>query len=195
MSKRVEIVGSGCEGKFAEIAKKAERGKASLDEIRELLDSMPNISKQLGSVAKQAEWSWVTTFSGGNELVAEATRRELRDKKKKLLGSDPSPLECSLVHRIVLCQFQLDYIDTVIASKTREGMSAGAVAMYQQWLDRAQSRYLSAVKALAVIRKLALPVVQLNVGEQQVNVANMDITQGPPTKLIKNKTEHNKDNN
>jgi hypothetical protein len=40
-------------------------------------------------------------------------------------------------------------------------------------MDRAHKRYLSALKALALVRKLALPVLvaQVNVGGQQVNIA------------------------
>jgi hypothetical protein len=33
-------------------------------------------------------------------------------------------------------------------------------------------RYLSAIKALAMVRKLALPVLQVNIGQSQVNVAS-----------------------
>jgi hypothetical protein len=42
---------------------------------------------------------------------------------------------------------------------------------YQKGLDRAQKRYLSAIKALALVRKLALPVLQVNIACKQVNVA------------------------
>jgi hypothetical protein len=37
-------------------------------------------------------------------------------------------------------------------------------------LDRAQSRFLSAQKTLAQVRRLIVPVVQLNMANQQVNV-------------------------
>jgi hypothetical protein len=38
-------------------------------------------------------------------------------------------------------------------------------------MDRAHKRYLSAIKTLATVRKLAVPVLQINVAKQQVNVA------------------------
>jgi hypothetical protein len=43
------------------------------------------------------------------------------------------------------------------------------VELYQRRLDRAQKRFLSAIRTLAQIRKLG-PAVQINVAEQQVNV-------------------------
>ena len=175
MVKKVEMVGSGVDPKLAQLAKRAEKGKASIEEVRELLDSMPEVERQIGSIAEQAEWSWVSTYSEGNELVGEATRRRLESERAELMGPNPSPIERSLAHRIVLSQFQLDYVDTLMAARSREGMTASAVAMYQQWLDRAHSRYLAAVKTLALVRRLALPLVQVNMAEKQVNVAQMDV--------------------
>lgn len=166
---------------FADVAKRAAKGKATTEEIRRVLDKMPDIERQIGSVAQQAEWAWVKTYSGDNELVAEAARRRMEAAKKTLMGDDPTPLERSLARRIVLCQLQLDYVESLFAAKTREGMSTGALAMYQHWLDRAHGRYLSAVRMLALVRKLAIPPVQVNVAEKQVNIAQMDLVQNRPT--------------
>ena len=38
-------------------------------------------------------------------------------------------------------------------------------------MDRAHRRYLTAIKTLAIVRKLALPVLQVNIAKKQVNVA------------------------
>jgi len=35
---------------------------------------------------------------------------------------------------------------------------------------RAQRRYLAAIKALAMVRRLGIPAVQINVADQQINV-------------------------
>ena len=173
---------------FADVVRRASKGKATAEEIHRILDEMPEIERQIGSVAKQAEWAWVKTYSGDNELLAEAARRRMEAAKQTLMGENPTPLERSLARRIVLCQFQLDYVESLFAAKTREGMSAGAVAMYQQWLDRAHGRYLTAVKMLALVRKLAIPPVQVNVAEKQVNVAQMDVTQHVQTSAHRDET-------
>lgn len=41
----------------------------------------------------------------------------------------------------------------------------------QRRMDAANRRFLAAVKALALVRKLALPVLQVNIVKRQVNVA------------------------
>ena len=47
----------------------------------------------------------------------------------------------------------------------------GDAQAVQMRVDAAQNRYLKAVKTLAQIRKLGVPVVQINVAAQQTNVA------------------------
>ena len=41
------------------------------------------------------------------------------------------------------------------------------------WLDHAHRRYLSAIRTLAQVRKLLVPVVQVNIADRQVNVGAM----------------------
>jgi hypothetical protein len=43
--------------------------------------------------------------------------------------------------------------------------------MAVQRIERAQRRYLSAIKALVQVRMLVVPAVQVNIGEKQINVA------------------------
>jgi hypothetical protein len=41
---------------------------------------------------------------------------------------------------------------------------------WQKRIDAAHRRYLSAIKTLATVRKLALPALQVNIARRQVNV-------------------------
>jgi hypothetical protein len=50
-------------------------------------------------------------------------------------------------------------------------MSPELGTYYQRSLERAQKRYLAAIKTLAQVRKLAVPVLQVNIARKQVNVA------------------------
>ena len=46
-------------------------------------------------------------------------------------------------------------------------MSIALAEHHQHWLDHAQARHLAAIKALAQIRRLLLPVLQVNIAERQ----------------------------
>ena len=50
-------------------------------------------------------------------------------------------------------------------------MSIAQANHHQLKIGRAHSRFLSAVRTLAQVRKLALPTLQLNIARNQVNVA------------------------
>ncbi len=59
---------------------------------------------------------------------------------------------------------------------TRYAQNLGKLTMeqgeyHQRTIDRAQKRYLAAIKALAQVRRLLTPAVQVNIADQQINLA------------------------
>jgi hypothetical protein len=50
------------------------------------------------------------------------------------------------------------------------GLNQADDAFHQQRIERAQRQYLAAIRALAPVRKLGVPAVQVNIGEKQINV-------------------------
>jgi hypothetical protein len=74
-----------------------------------------------------------------------------------------------LVERVVACWLQVQDADVRYAQAKNLSVTWGEC--YQRRMDRAHRRYLSAVKALALVRKLAVPVLQVNIARKQVNVA------------------------
>jgi hypothetical protein len=52
-----------------------------------------------------------------------------------------------------------------------EGLPEKQVELHQHKVDRAHARFLSALRTLAQVRKLAVPALQINVARNQVNVA------------------------
>jgi hypothetical protein len=50
-------------------------------------------------------------------------------------------------------------------------MSPSLQAHYQRCITTAQKRYLAASKTLAQVRRLVVPVLQVNIASKQVNVA------------------------
>ena len=85
-------------------------------------------------------------------------------------GIAPTPMENLLIERILTCWLETQYCDALHAQNMKEA-SIKTSEFLQRRQDRAHRRFLSAVKTLAVIRRLQLPVIQVNIGEKQVNVA------------------------
>ncbi len=116
-----------------------------------------------------SRWLDSLTTEPFTRFVMEERANRLR---RSLLGDVSTPLERLLAGQIAVCSLQLQiaearYIDVVNGSSTFAKMQ-----FYADMQDRAQRRYLAAIKALAQVRRLQLPAVaQLNVATNQVNLS------------------------
>ncbi len=99
----------------------------------------------------------------------EAVRRKLELLRADLLGPDPTPVERLLVERVAACWLQVQDAELRYA-QGQGSLSIRQADYHQRRMDAANRRYLAALKALAVVRKLAVPVLQVNVARRQVNV-------------------------
>jgi hypothetical protein len=55
--------------------------------------------------------------------------------------------------------------------QSAEGMSMRDDGFHQQRIDRAHARFLTAVRTLAQVRKLAVPALLVSIAKNRVNVA------------------------
>ncbi|GEM_PF-1735589 len=110
--------------------------------------------------------------AGQNVLNQEGLRHMAEELGGKLRLPESSPLEDLLIERIVVCWMDLNHIQTIVARETNPP-PVGTADWRQERLDRAHRRYLSAIKALAQVRKLQIPAVQLNIADKQTNVLNV----------------------
>ncbi|MBF0503311.1 MAG: hypothetical protein HQM09_24535 [Candidatus Riflebacteria bacterium] len=102
----------------------------------------------------------------------EKTRRKAElaiDQKLSDLRRDlgpKTPLEQLLVERILVTYIETNYLDKIIAMLNWTQRESD---IYLKRQNAAHRRHLTAVKALAQVRRLQLPVVQVNIGENQIN--------------------------
>jgi hypothetical protein len=159
------------EKQFSALVRRAEAGdRTALGELKPYLDKMPDFCESIGNMACQAEHSLINRLAGKNELVKETVERKLQALRTELAGPSPSPLERLLVDRIVTCWLSLAYAEAIY-NQTMGDLSINQSGSQLRRIDGAHRRYLSAIKALAQVRRLALPALQVNIGEKQVNVA------------------------
>ena len=153
--------------------RRAEQGdEASLTVVREWFDNYPLACDELGDWAGTAEDSLVK-LTAKNPLVQEALHCKLKSLRREIGGPDPSPLEDLLARRIAACWLQVHYLETIYADNVgNHGLGSKWSESLQRSMDRAQRRYLSAIKSLVQVRRLLGPMVQVNIAEQQVNIAS-----------------------
>ena len=152
-----------------EFLRRAHDGdEATLPVLKEML-KVPAIVEHCGNLAAHVEDTLVGKVAGQDLAVREGLRRKLASLRAELGGPAPTPLERLLVERIVACWLHLYHLEANYAGK--DSMPLELATYYQRSLSAAHKRYLSAIKTLAVVRKLAVPVLQVNIAKRQVNVA------------------------
>jgi hypothetical protein len=90
--------------------------------------------------------------------------------REELEGPDPSPLVRLLARRAVLCWLQCHVADLLEQRDLLKPQSMKEATFWRERQDAAHKRFLSACKTLAQVRKLAVPMVQVNISERAINV-------------------------
>jgi hypothetical protein len=156
----------------AALFERARRGDESvLPAVREALRD-PDTLEVYGNLAAHARVVLLRQLAGQDFATQNAVVWRMERLRAELAGPDPAPLEALAVDRVVTSWLHVHALETRYGDGS--GLPPAGAAHRQRSLSRAHARYLAALKALAVVRRLALPVVQLIVAQSQVNVG------GPP---------------
>lgn len=103
--------------------------------------------------------------------MSASLKANYEGKRREIARPQDGPLEATLVEHVALCWLRLQMMEQRYTRATRESMSLALGDYWERKLSSAQRRYLRAAETLARIRRLALPVMQVNVAEKQVNIA------------------------
>lgn len=121
------------------------------------------------AIAAVVELTWVKRFAGDNTAAQERLLSELSRFKTRLRGPAPTPIEEVLVARVASCWIQANYADANEGAAEARTLAQAELDAKRQTL--AHKRLLAALKTLAEVRRLLQPSLQVNIAEQQVNVA------------------------
>jgi hypothetical protein len=162
---------------FHGLVKRAEKGdRECLPKLREALKSADysDWSRWFrDSHGNPADWlkNSLAQMAGGKDDLAlsEAVGMKMDHLRKELEGADPSPLERLLAERAIFCWFQVNVYEAIFSQPQEITLRQGEYRLRK--IDSAHRRFLAAVATLARVRKLALPALQVNIGTNQVNMA------------------------
>ena len=155
------------------LMKRARKGDhAAARQFKEKYPEISGILKELyGGPPVLARDGLLTLMYGEMDVLLRGFAEErLEEMRNELCGVNPTHLERLLIDRILLCWLHLHYLEWNNAKALKGSMPLEKAEFYQRVIDRAHSRYLSAVKSLALVRRLQIPLVQLNIADKQVNL-------------------------
>lgn len=140
--------------------------KAALRQLKQLLKELPPEMMEVldGDLTRLAETKLVTKLTGDQLGFREGIYAKLDSLRAELGGNNPMPIERLLVERVITCWLQLAAAD--IAYYQNDGVSFAQGDYLQRRQERAHRRYLSSLKMLAVVRRMALPIrVDINLAD------------------------------
>jgi hypothetical protein len=155
------------------LMRRAAKGdKTSTPELAALLADGERGRATLQCAGSPAEWlrqAVARRAAGKNVLVFQAVHKKLGMVQTELEGPNPTPIERLLAERASLCWFIANYYEEQYVIE--DSLTVRLADFYQRRIDRAHRRFLSAVETLARVRRLAVPLLMVNVARnQQVNV-------------------------
>ena len=156
------------------LVKRAEKGdKRALDDVVSRFGDVGGLWRHNGDLAATALDSWLDRAYGQALFSREAGRRRLDRMRRKLSGPAPTPRETLVIERIIVDWLAVQHAESSYSQRLHE-LTITQCDYQERRLGRAQRRYLDALLTLARLRRLALPALQVNIGERQVNIAGGD---------------------
>jgi hypothetical protein len=168
-AKTPDKAGSKSDAELYALVRRAEAGdESAMPAVRDMLNQ-PAFVDLAGDLARYARKTLIDKFTGKNLVFKEGVTRKVEGLQAELAGPAATPLERLLAERVATCWLHLHHLEQVYSQK--ESMPLQLGMYFQRGISAAHKRYLTAIKTLAAVRKLAAPVVQVNIAKKQVNIA------------------------
>lgn len=149
--------------------------KSVLPELRAMLDAHPEVVRAQGDLPRDAHLAMTHAVAGDDVGLPEVMARRAAQVRADLEGAHPSPLERLLCERVATCWLAVYLLDAAtMLTISGQRPPARVLEHHERIKDSAQKRYLEACVALAKVRRLLQPSMQVNIaqaGAQQLNVS------------------------
>lgn len=148
--------------------------------LRRSRTERPDLWRDAATIADQAEANWLFAFAPAateDAMLRTALKADVERLRESLLAGSADAVEHLLVSRIIVCHLAAAHADATRAQAVRDGDTPAMLAWHADQADKATRAFLKAVEALARVRRLRGPGVQVNVafqGGQQVNVGTVE---------------------
>ena len=122
------------------------------------------------SITRMIDWA---AGEKGSQETKDKLHNDLAEMTSSLAGINPTPMEMILAETAALNWFALRMFEAYFAgaSNLEKSISIAQSDFHQRRIDRAHRRLLTSLKTLAVVRRLAVPNLQINLAQSQVNFA------------------------
>ncbi len=162
--------------------------KARRELRRAVRSSAPEVVAEASDVARLGQLMVIQSLSKGNPLRAEALEAKLDLLRAELLQQSPlkegpSALEIMLVERIVSAWIVGEFFEAILCGQLQTGLGdlrgrPSYLKFLLGWQEKAHRRLLSAIKALAQVRRLQSGMPNSQTNNVQINLPSTGGRQG-----------------
>ena len=154
--------------KLAAVVDKAESGdEVAVPALRRFIQDTAGLACVSRCEVVERSMRWMAgTLAVGDSARKDTIIRQAEQMGIDLAGDDPTPLETVMVQRIVACWLRLQIAEINAGTCGSDPQTE----FFQRQLERSHRMFLSAVKTLATVRRLASPLnLNLAIGVTQAS--------------------------
>jgi len=154
---------------FEFLARRANRGDPqAAHRLQRVIQENPHVWRSIGDLSKHAERCLIGLIADGNDVLRESVRLRAEELRISLLAEAiDATLERMLVDHIVICWLDVEY--TRMATIQPQQFKQDS-RFWARKHDRANKRYLAALKELGTLREAAarrrVPLAETAVGRE-----------------------------
>lgn len=141
---------------------------ADMAALRRVL-ARPELARHLGDITHHTMQAFFESATGSSPAGVEVMRYQFRQIRDELGYKEAPPLDRLLIETVVLCWMRYQDTERRYSTLIRENLTIAQSEWWEHRVTACQRRYLRAVETLARVRRLSVGLVQINVGQQQVN--------------------------
>lgn len=146
---------------------RAQAGDATtIPVLRRLFENPQFVDALGGDLAREAIAQVVDRLAGNDHRIREAVLRKLELLRQDLGTTQANALDRLLVERVVACWLHLHYLELTASE------FSSVAERHHKHIQRAHQNYLSAIKTLATVRKLARPTIHVRIAQESSTVPN-----------------------
>lgn len=145
--------------------------KEDLREIKNFLIGRPEFCKAIFSIVDSVQTEIIKHMMGDQRVTQMAIEEYILCIRDDMGYHEAPIMEKLLIENIVTAWLRVQHCESQLAFRMTGSQSISVMEFWERHLSTAQKRYLAACESLAKIRKMAVPALQLNIGDKQINVA------------------------
>jgi hypothetical protein len=132
---------------------------------------LPLNAHGIADLAERTQLALSRALAGFDDGYQRAIAEHCVERRRELTLENDGALEHLLIEQVVTCELAATYADQLAHENDVISIAQAEYLLRRQ--ESTHRRLLSACRALATVRRLRIPAVQLNVAQQQVNVVGL----------------------